>query len=237
MKTLTLIFCAVATSTLFWISPTSEVSDHDTPKILQTKKVDQTLDGWGLDPKDKHYIAKFYRECEHRKEAAKGDFSDIYDYLCRELERTDISDEYRNALKCSKYNTAILMPGQPPIDALYQVAEKNWDNARALNGQAWTIAERGIQGEQVPEKLIAAAVYLAERTVEVSPEFGSAHDTLSHLYELQGRHSLATHAAEFAVNHAEGTQKLRCKKRLSELLETERFARKIENADNRTAIE
>lgn len=217
MKTLTLFFCAVATSTVFWTSPASESPSDGETKTSEQKKTEPELNSWGLDADDPHFIVKFYQECEVRKRAANGNYAEIYRYLCRELERTDIREDYRIALKYAKYNTAVLMPGQPPIDALYHFAEKNWDDPQLFNGQAWEIAERGINGEQIPEKLVAAAIYLAERAVELDPNRASAFDTLSHLYEMQGRTNMAIHAAELAAKYAKDASSVKFKQRLRDL--------------------
>lgn len=219
MKTLTLLFCVIATSTVFWTSPAQDLPTDEAPapaNVSVDEDAKGVLDDWGLDRTHEHFIVKFRREYRSRRRKAQGNYTDIYNHLCKELERKDLDKIYRDTLLLTRYDVAIEMPGQRAVDALYWFAERAWDNPALLNNEAWKIADRG-NSEVVPDDLTAAAAYLAERAVELDPNFAAAFDTLAHLYKMQERPSMAIHAAEHAVRYGEGVNAIRYKSYLNEL--------------------
>lgn len=93
-----------------------------------------------------------------------------------------------------------------------------------LNGLAWSIVEQDNEGgTEVPDELLAAAVQVAEKAVELAPEDGAVLDTLSHLVYMQGQIDRAIELQTKAVQLAPDMEEI---KEFLEALKKEKAAAK-----------
>lgn len=93
-----------------------------------------------------------------------------------------------------------------------------------LNGLAWSIVEQDNEGgTEVPDELLAAAVQVAEKAVELAPEDGAVLDTLSHLVYMQGHIDRAIELQTKAVQLAPDMEEI---KEFLEALKKEKAAAK-----------
>jgi thiol-disulfide isomerase/thioredoxin len=90
--------------------------------------------------------------------------------------------------------------GDEGVKVLKQIAEENADDPVMLNQVAWTIYEQHIE-QGVDDKVLAAAVMVAEKAVAAAPEEGEILDSLAHLLHAQGELDRAIEVQEKAMEN------------------------------------
>lgn len=86
--------------------------------------------------------------------------------------------------------------------ALNSAATAEKASAEQLNNLAWTVYQMKERGQEVSAEVVAAAIAVAERAVDTSPESGSIVDTLAHLVYVSGNLDRAIELQTAAVKNA-----------------------------------
>ncbi len=106
-------------------------------------------------------------------------------------------------LKGLRFQVVIFAGGDKAAAAIAEFAAGNRETEE-LNQIAWMVVEMKMSGQDVDEKLLAAATKLANDAATREPENGAVLDTLAHLVHMGGDLDKAIEIQKRAVKHAGG---------------------------------
>ena len=132
-----------------------------------------------------------------------GKVDEALGILNKLIDSTD-DDAMVAQLKNIRFRVLMMQGGDAAMEAIEKMAEASADDAQQLNEIAWNAYQMLNQMPSSDEKLVAAALGVAEKAAKVAPEDGSVLDTLAHLVHFNGdldrAIELQTKAVEFSAD-------------------------------------